>query len=165
MDQRCGLLGRGTWGLTGHAGAATDQEDATKVASLGEMEANLSANPDNYRRSQNNLTVWPVTSTDGYPSATNAPSLREVLASRCSEFYVEYLVFDKTQTPPDYVWKHDVRDIYAGATTAAANGVFPRAIRVTTAIHDPDDRGPLSSATPPRFRGYAMQEVFWIGDP
>jgi hypothetical protein len=35
---------------------------------------------------------------------------------------------------------------------------------VTITIHDPDDRKALPSGDQ-RFRGYAMQEVFWIGDP
>ncbi len=162
VDNRRGLLGRGLWLFTGQAGAATDREDNCKQASLAEMSASLSVNQTN-RRTQNFLTVWPITSVDPYSVA--GPSLRRVLASCCSEFYVEYLVFnssggavDSTQPTGDYIWVHQPRDLWSGY-----NVNCPRAIRVTVAIHDPDDHAPLGTAS--RFRGYAMQEVYWIGDP
>jgi hypothetical protein len=40
---------------------------------------------------------------------------------------------------------------------------WPRAIRVTVAIHDPSDSKPLKPGK--RAEGYAFQETFWLGDP
>jgi hypothetical protein len=112
--------------------------------------------------------VWPLTSTVGSAdSSQNPPSLRRVAGSCTSEFYVEYLSWDNSG---DYKWKRgfvDIKrhlpfDINGTATTIA--GGCPRAIRVTVAIHDPDDRKPLTAGVN-RFQGYALQEVYWIRDP
>ena len=166
-DERCGILGRGQWLLVptpgGFPGAAANGEDYAKVTTL----CNLSnmVNQSNYlvNRYQNpagsttelRLTVWPVTTATG--TSLQPPSLQRVMACRVSEFYVEYLIYDPTKN--DYAWQSALCDLRSGNNVGC-----PRAIRVTIAIHDPDDRKPLPP-TDPRFRGYALQEVFWIGDP
>jgi hypothetical protein len=163
VDKRCGLLGRAVWLFTGQGNGGTDTVDNAKTATLSEMEAN----PALYMRSQDFLTVYPLTSADGYPVSANAPSLRTVLASRCSEFYVEYMVFNTNAAngpTNDYIWIHGDQYIAASNQTAVGSRNPVRAIRVTVAIHDPDDRAPVPSANG-RYRGYALQEVFWLGDP
>jgi prepilin-type N-terminal cleavage/methylation domain-containing protein len=165
VDQRRGILGRGIWLMWGKAnGMGTDTEDATKRAPwLADMEANITSNPTNYRRSLDTMQIWPLTSADGFAGAQNPPSLRRVLASCCSEFRVEYMLYSPSDN--DYKWYHDVRDIVAGQRGGSSLKLFPRAIRVTVAIHDPDDRKPLTGGSTARFQGYASQEVFWISDP
>jgi hypothetical protein len=135
------------------------------------------ANPDritNAGASDAYLKVWPVLST-GIPTS-NAQSLRRVMASCVSEFFVEWLDTGPpgsgTSTTP--VWKAtdtDVRPRIGGISGTATTNVCPRALRVTVAIHDPGDRLPpppvidtTNPAWPRRFTGYALQEVFWLQD-
>jgi prepilin-type N-terminal cleavage/methylation domain-containing protein len=166
VDQRRGILGRGVWLMGGKAnGMGLDTEDASKNSPwLADMEANITANPTNYRRSLDTMQIWPLTNADGFSGySTNAPSLRRVLASCCSEFRVEYLIYSPSDN--DFKWYHDLRDIVAGQRGGSSLRLFPRAIRVTVAIHDPDDRKPWTGTGTEWFKGYASQEVFWISDP
>jgi hypothetical protein len=162
-NERCGILGRGQW-LFGGQGAAANANDYAKVNTLcglfnqpGVVNPNKRYVDTSSGDTRSDLVVWPVKSASG--TSDHPPSLQRVMACRVSEFYVEYLVYDATANPPDYVWKNDERDCRPGNPVGC-----PRAIRVTIAIHDPDDRKPLPAGQT-RFRGYAMQEVFWIGDP
>ena len=160
-DERCGILGRGQW-LFGGQGAAGDMDDYAKVTTLCNL-SNMVSNPlvNRYQKPAGSTTelalaVWPVTAATG--TSAHPQSLQRVMACRVSEFYVEYLAYDAATG--DYVWKNDARDCRPGNNVGC-----PRAIRVTIAIHDPDDRSPTPLAAGTRYRGYAMQEVFWIGDP
>jgi hypothetical protein len=169
MDQRCGLLGRGTWLFSGTGGNSFgyppdeyySHGDVSKKPTLAE----LAADPTNSMYPLDYLKVWPVASDGGYPASANAPSLRRVMASRCSEFYVEGLYFSANSDPTksDYKWSHLSATSYPGLNKTGS-GYCPRAIRVTLSIHSPDDRAPVPTASG-RFRGHAMQEVYWIGDP
>jgi len=163
LDDRCGIIGRGQWAIApkpaGGAGPGTyDMDDYAKVTTLCNLfNQPGAANPLANRYSNPYVKVWPVTAASG--KSDQPPSLQRVMACRASEFYVEYLAYDTTATPPDYAWKSADRDLRPGNNVGC-----PRAIRVTIAIHDPSDRKAKPS-TDLRFRGYAMQEVFWIGDP
>jgi len=155
-NERCGILGRGQW-LFGGPGAAGNGEDYAKVSTLcGLFNQPGVPNPTNrYVDPRSDLVVWPVKSASG--TSDHPPSLQRVMACRASEFYVEYLAYDTTKG--DYDWQTVGRDCWVGN-----NSKYPIAIRVTIAIHDPGDRKVLPTGDT-RFRGYAMQEVFWIGDP
>ena len=161
LDNRCGILGRGQWLLVpksdGARGSAGDMDDYAKVTTLCSLfNQPGAADPLTNRYTNNYVKVWPVTAAKG--TSDQPQSLQRVMACRVSEFYVEYLLYD-TATG-DYVWNgKDPRDCRSGNNVGC-----PRAIRVTITIHDPDDRKALPSGDQ-RFRGYAMQEVFWIGDP
>jgi prepilin-type N-terminal cleavage/methylation domain-containing protein len=169
---RRSILARGQW-MTIPASSSADNSggDATDFSDaryLSEFNADPTTprkrRVDKYTNTGVPYTyVWPLYSTAVVADlSTNSPSLRRVAGSCTSEFFVEYLVWDGNK---DYVWKHGTTvDIKPGAHTFA--GGCPRAIRVTLAIHDPDDRKPLA-ATPgaKRFQGFALQEVYWIRDP
>jgi hypothetical protein len=179
VDDRRGILGRGVWLMApksnGTAGAGTDTDDLSAAKYLGSYAGDPTTN---YRRAQNFLTVSPLTGADGLtaystpgPGSPGPPSLQRVAASCDSEFLVEYLTWIKDPstggTAYDYYWVRGNQDFRGHQDILNSTKVTcPRAIRITLAIHDPDDRAPLTgSMKPPRFQGLALQEVFWIGDP
>jgi type II secretory pathway pseudopilin PulG len=210
-DPRKGVLGRGQWiwrydGATG--GTADDSGDlADRPYSTGTVNYlcdMFAAQPDwgnpALDRVKNKpapsgakigyLKVWPWTAVKGvsvYPQ-----SLRRVIASCVSEFYVESfnpIGVDRgpeaTQTlrmdwiEDTYRWgsrftSHVLTDVHRpGSSTNPDTNTpdhtlksWPRALRVTVAIHDPGDtKPPRAGATATRFQGYAFQETFWITDP
>jgi type II secretory pathway pseudopilin PulG len=165
LDDRRGILGRGIWLLTPGAGSGTgtgtDTDDLSKAKYLGNL-ANDPATVDRWTRTDNSLAVWPMIGV-GTTASTNPQSLQRVAASCDSEFLVEYLAWIKDPSPTgsayNYYWVRANQDY---KNTPRAN--FPRAIRITLAIHDPDDHAPLTG-TMKRYQGYALQEVFWLGDP
>jgi len=69
-----------------------------------------------------------------------------------SEFLVEY--WDNAKS--DWATRE--------SKTFSPGSERPRALRVTLAVHDPDDRSPLPAGQA-RYRGYVLQEVFWLGNP
>ncbi|HUU82795.1 MAG TPA: hypothetical protein VM243_04745 [Phycisphaerae bacterium] len=159
-DERCGILGRGQWLFGGQGGAAGNAEDYAKVSALCSLfnQPGVASPTNRYVDPRSDLVVWPVKSASGTPD--HPQSLQRVMACRVSEFYVEYLAYDTTKGDYDWQRQSGVLDCRPGNPVGC-----PRAIRVTIAIHDPDDRSPTPLAAGTRYRGYAMQEVFWIGDP
>ena len=164
LDNRRGILGRGQWLLvpmpSGGHGAAGPAEDYAKVSAICNLYNQPGVSEPNNLYKNTYLKVWPVTAA--YGTSDQPPSLQRVMACGVSEFYVEYLVFSgkPSDFPDDYAWKSAPNRFCC----PGLNRGCPLAIRVTIAIHAPDDRKPLPSGES-RFRGYAMQEVFWIGDP
>ena len=149
LDYRRGVLARSTWLMFGtvHSTPLTlvklEQQDTSNAAWLGELFGLPTlARPVGLTR------VCPfLPATSASPDAT----VRRVMTTCTSEFFVEY--WDSASSS----WKNETKTFSPGSER-------PRAIRVTMAVHSPDDRGPL----PPgqnRYRGYALQEVFWLGDP
>jgi len=165
---RRGILGRGVWLVNGQSPGATGQPGdhwSTGQYFLGNMLASAT-----YRRvvadaaNWDQLKIWPwlaVSKTvDG--GSTRAPGLTRVMASCTSEFLVD-------------MWKADVSSGAGGWNHLAFPGVpyntvqglycntWPAALRVTVVVHDPTS----TEARPddqPRFRGYALQETFYLGD-
>jgi len=120
------------------------------------------------------LRVWPWKDTQ---STTGLRSLRNVVASCVSEFYVETYRpagdpvnaiasnwrMAPTSGTQTYRWSGRGTGL-AGAVTSATT--WPRAIRVTVAIHDPFDNKPLRTGPgAKRAEGYVFQETFLITDP
>jgi hypothetical protein len=187
VDDRRGILARGVWLLGGQiSGSASDTDDKADSASTSSPAylCNLwsGTNRDRITAAGTGggasgdtgyLKVWPVLSSTG--SSTKPESLRRVMASCISEFFVEWLDTGPpgTGTGALPVWRAtdtDVRPRTSPTGTTATN-LCPRAVRVTVAIHDPGDRLPpppvVDSTNPPwprRFTGYALQEVFWLQD-
>lgn len=192
LDPRRGILGRGQWMLVGGSGSATNLDDHSAVRYLSDLYADQNpprvtegAPPshtyqDRISQEGRQLVVWPWSSlTAGI--AENPRSLKRVMASCVSEFYVE--TFDPegrttvlpaqagepggvpiTENPWYWFWANP-KDYVASSYFNSADRpkTWPRAIRVTVAIHDPGDTSPRPAIG--RFRGIAMQETFWLTDP
>ena len=147
VDARRGVLARSAWLMGGQPERAQEKQDGSKAAYLGELYASLSGT--------GTAPLWVgrayTTVVPFLPGDTGTPdaSVRRVMTTGTSEFFVEY--WDNASSE----WKNETKIFYPGA------GDWPRALRVTLAVHDPDDRGPLPAGG--RFEGYALQEVFWIG--
>jgi type II secretory pathway pseudopilin PulG len=148
VDHRRGVLARSAWLMDGQAGQAQEDEDESKAPYLGNLCASLGgASPLPVGRAFTRVVPF----LPGDPGTPDA-SVRRVMTTGTSEFFVEYLDGSGWQKPDPGTTK----------TFNAGDSGWPRAIRVTLAVHDPDDRGPLPSGQT-RFQGYALQEVFWIG--
>lgn len=181
LSARRGILGRGTWLLDGGTGgAALDTDSQSKFLYLSDMykaenEAAGGSIPDRIGTSPDgHLTIWPWLEGESTPPS-HAESLNRVMACCVSEFYVE--VFDPSDyggtanasgdlfenVPEGMPHKYTWTDVPASASGASVDG-WPKAIRVTVAVHDPDETS-LLPLDQKRFRGFAMQEVFWFGDP
>jgi type II secretory pathway pseudopilin PulG len=193
MNPRKGLLARGLWLWSNNQSGGTvgeqDRQDKPDEDSLSAMFAKQSGGraPDltGKGRSQPWVTVWPWKPDDASSDSTTLPSLRQVLASCVSEFCVEIFNPDgdndypfppRSQTDArnwkmgpaglpgltfteTYRWAAPLTDPMKPRPLSA----WPRAIRVTVAIHDPSDSKPLKPGK--RTEGYAFQETFWLGDP
>ncbi len=178
LTPRRGILARGVYLLDGDSrrgSGAPAQEDQSFWDWLCDLfsEANppltqnLAIQTVLRRAGGNYLTVWPwleQRSASGFVTAPNmAGTLNRVMACCVSEFYVD--VFDPEHT--DNQWFRADDELYVWSKEFQADSwrqTWPRAIRVTVAVHDPGD----TSEPPPgqsRFRGYAMQETYWLGDP
>jgi hypothetical protein len=122
-----------------------EQQDTSNAAWLGE----LFGSPAKARPAgPTPTTVVPFLPGDaGTPDA----SLRRIMTTSTSQFRVEY--WDNQEKK----FKNATKTFLPGADDR------PRAIRVTLAVHDPDDRGPLPDSG--RYEGYVLQEVFWLGNP
>jgi len=178
LDARRGILGRGAWLLDGNLGGASDTDSESAFRYLcdlyraeNEPAGTLS---DRIGKKGGSLTIWPWLGSDEAPSE-QPESLNRVMACCVSEFYVE--VFDPSDyggtagasgdlfesAPEDMTYKYTWSDQPTTSARNAPDG-WPRALRVTVAVHDPDDSSTLPRDQK-RFRGFAMQEVFWFGDP
>ncbi|MBE3099981.1 MAG: hypothetical protein IMZ44_22915 [Planctomycetes bacterium] len=164
VDQRRSLVARGVWVFCSKSGVGSGSD--TDVRSKAAVLAETSAVAGSDRVSQNTgsdgfvspVVIWPFTSA-GLPQQY-AWTLRRVAASCASEFLVEVL---ETTTSGVVNWKRQAMTIKPGAGSAVSS-ICPRAIRVTIAVHDPSDIKPVVGPSG-RYEGYALQEVFWIGDP
>lgn len=187
VDARRGILGRGQWIMGGGSspGTAQDLQDTSVPTYLCDMfedqQKSGGGSDDRISKVGPYLIVHPWTAIEGLPSQ-HAETLKRVMASCVSEFYVE------TFNPPagggggiapggggattDYF--QDIAGTYTwrGATGATLHThTWPRAIRVTIAVHDPGDASPPERYPAPHdntvkpFRGFVLQEVFWLGDP
>jgi len=146
LDYRRGVLARSTWLMFGtvHSTPLTpvklEQQDTSNVAWLGE----LFGSPAKARPVGPTKVIPFLPATGASPDKT----VRRVMTTCTSEFSVEY--WDGAN------WQHKTKTFNPGASD------WPSAIRVTLAVHDPDEHGPLPSGQT-RFQGYALQEVFYIG--
>jgi len=207
-DPRKGVLGRGQWlwrpdGMPGTTGDSGDSPFSSGTPNyLCDMFAGqpdwgsqtpaldrvTKAPPPPTGAKIGYLKVWPWTAVKGvsqYPQ-----SLRRVIASCVSEFYVESFNPRGVDISPEagqtlrmdwiedtYRWGSrfttdtplDSHRPLATSTTVPPFHTlksWPRALRVTVAIHDPaDTKPPRTGATATRFQGYTFQETFWITDP
>jgi len=159
-NPRKGILARGQWMWDEgrHKGAAEENSDKPDTDALADLFATQTGGRP--ARMGAFVRVWPWRVGE---TTSNTPSLRRVVSSCVSEFYVE--VFNPrgddaatdalqwkmaaTRTPVTHRWRQQAS--------------WPRAIRVTVAFHDPADRKPIRSAA--RAQGYAFQEIFWLTDP
>jgi len=151
LDYRRGVLARSTWLMFGTVHStpltldALEQQDTSNAAWLGELFGlPAKARPVGPTR------VVPFLPDTG---ASPDPTVRRVMTTGTSEFFVEY--WDGTG------WKKP--DPGTTKTFNPGDSDWPRAIRVTLAVHGPDDRGPLPASG--RYVGYALQETFWLGNP
>lgn len=184
VDNRKGVLMRAAWliGTSGAAGASDDDHDPALAPWLSELQTatQTRTNTTLFPAPRNRqLTVTPFVL--GAPTGAVQIRLNRVITCCTSEFFVEW--FDPgTPTTPIDNWFGAVSWTGVGAsvtlvstdtnktygkidpTTGGQKLTWPRAVRVTMAIHDPADRTPLQSNVN-RYRGYAMQGVFWIKDP
>jgi len=160
VDARRGILARGQWMMTGKTGSAGDFQDTSAANYLCDLFTNQQASGEKQDRISTvgpHVVVHPWIATEGPPQ--HPGTLKRVMASCVSEFYVEVFdseadstgestgYFDGTQSSHDY------------------RNAWPRAIRVTVAVHDPADTELPQAGTVNRFRGFALQEVFWLTDP
>ena len=188
MNPRKGLLARGLWLWSNNQTVGYDEMDGydkPEWDSLSEMFAKQSGgrapNVTANGKGKPWVTVWPWKPDDSSPT-TNLPSLRHVLASCVSEFYVEIFNPDGDDGYPFTTGLGDARNwrmrpvgqpglnttetyrrSLSSATASPRLTTWPRGIRVTVAIHDPSDSKPLKPGK--RAEGYAFQETFWLGDP
>ena len=152
VDYRRGVLARSTWLMSDTVATAAvgtdafEKQDNSKAAFLG----NLYASAGSLGRGTQETKVWPFLPGDTWNAGTG-PSLRRVMATGASEFFVEYWD-DSTST-----WKNATKTWNPGSA-------WPKGLRVTVAVHDPTDRGPATGANV-RHTGYVFQEVFCIGAP
>jgi len=161
-DLRRGVLARGEWLIAGRAGSSQDRDDISAAAYL----STLYAQPTQDRISKAGTTthgrgqvrIWPWKEKTGQSDVRF--SLRRVMASCVSEFCVEY--FD----PVTDKWVGGAPTVFGQDLFYYAGKAAPPAIRVTAALHDPDDRSspPIGAPAAFRFAGYAVQETYWITD-
>jgi type II secretory pathway pseudopilin PulG len=147
VDHRRGVLARSAWLMSGQfdINAAEDQDKA-KASYLGNLYASLGGtSPLSVGRPSTSVVPF-LPGDTGTPDA----SLRRIMTTGTSEFFVEY--WDDASSS----WKNETKTFSPGSER-------PRAIRVTLAVHSPDDRGPLPAGG--RYEGYALQETFWLGNP
>ncbi|HUU31582.1 MAG TPA: type II secretion system protein [Phycisphaerae bacterium] len=172
VDPRRGILSRAEWLLGGAGGSSSDSDVRSGAAFL----CNLLAKPGSTAPTSTTTSstsrpylaggyakVWPWTHAAG--ASAQSWSLRRVMASCVSEFYVEYFDLDKAQWSRGTVVfnPYKVMSMSRAAGDLEFKPTRVTAIRVTAAVHDPSDRKPLPAGS--RARGYALQEVFWIADP
>jgi len=184
VSARRGILGRGQWIMSGEAsGTAHDLQDTSAASYLCEMFQNQNqqvagTKEDRISRWGTHLVVYPWTAVGGLPDQ-HAETLKRVMASCVSEFYVETIdpaASGSSGSVPNPSGRY-FRPI-AGTYTWSRKAVlsdpiktWPRAIRVTVVVHDPSDNAPPekysgdTGTTVKPFRGFALQEVFWLTDP
>lgn len=176
VDARRGILARGEWIMAGNtsvvgAGDSNDISEATFLYDMFRNQQNFGSD-DRISRSGGHVVVYPWIATENLPP-DRWRTLKRVMASCVSEFHVE--VFDPkadtTGTLTGYFNTPENQYRYTWSWRPNANDTittWPRAIRVTVAVHDPADTDlPQTDRTGAvkRFRGFALQEVFWLTDP
>jgi type II secretory pathway pseudopilin PulG len=174
-DPRRGLVSRSAWlisptpisGGQPLTGGAQDSDDMSQAKVLADLESGTSGILDRLdgkgkrtSPSVSFVTVNPTTSANPIPSS-DPWQVRRVAASCTSEFLVECLDLAASTLPP-VQWTR--KDWSVTPTSTGTVVECPRAIRVTVAIHDPGDKKPATGASK-RYEGFALQEIFWIGDP
>ncbi|MFO8014154.1 MAG: prepilin-type N-terminal cleavage/methylation domain-containing protein [Phycisphaerae bacterium] len=194
VDPRRGILGRGLWLLAGSTTSASPwtgtsehgylcrlftEENEQILAQQGQTGAGVSPEPDimgsGGAAADGALRVEPWLSDRAGAAGTNLDSLNRVMACCVSEFYVE--AFTPRSMSSNYWHGGDDAartyrwgDTYQSGsdTLEYATGepieTWPRAVRVTVAVHDPGEGGEIPDGQD-RFQGYVMQETFWLGDP
>jgi type II secretory pathway pseudopilin PulG len=148
LDYRRGVLARSAWLMSGQAEQAYENQDGAKAPYLGELYASLGGT-SSLSVDRAYTKVWPLLTSQTFTDENY--SMRRIMTTGTSEFSVEY-------------WDNAASDWKPRETkTFSPGSERPRAVRVTLAVHSPDDRGP----PPPdnRYRGYALQETFWLGNP
>ncbi|HUU31563.1 MAG TPA: hypothetical protein VMY69_05620 [Phycisphaerae bacterium] len=148
LDHRRGVLARSAWLMGGQSNAsAAETQDKAKAPYLGELYASLGGT-SSLSVGRTSTQVWPLLTGQTFTAPDNY-SMRRVMTTCTSEFFVEY--WDNASSE----WKNETKTFNPGDKD------WPRALRVTLAVHDPDERGPLPTGG--RYEGYALQETFWIG--
>ena len=153
VDPRRGVLARSAWLMSGQSdSSAAETQDKAKASYLGELYASLGGTSSlSVNRAQTKVTPF-LPGDTGTPDA----SVRRIMTTGTSEFSVEY--WDNDENNKDkWDWKREAKQFSPGSER-------PRAIRVTLAVHNTGDRGPLPAGQK-RFKGYALQESFWLGNP
>jgi len=179
VDARRGILARGQWMMTGKPGGnAGPWDDDSRLKYCCDLFADqqrtvggMGAGQDRVSSAGQQVRVEPWIATEGPPP--HPGTLKRVMACCVSEFHVEIFepdasgapgstgYFESTISPRNYTWSW--RPDPAGTIKT-----WPRALRVTVAVHDPSDAEPPqrdSGGKVKRFRGFALQEVFWLTDP
>jgi len=147
LDYRRGVLARSTWLMSGTDDSPSlplEQKDTFKFEWLGKL----------FGSADNALPVGPTKVIPFLPATGASPNqtVRRVMTTGTSEFSVEY--WDNASSD----WKKNETKTFSPGSER------PRAVRVTLAVHDPDERGPLPAGKN-RYEGYALQEAFWLGNP
>lgn len=155
---RRALLG-GVWLLNGE-NPSSSGEDADHWSNSQCYLANLlvSANLRRVAGAWTDLTIWPWIAGDKAVSGGtthNLLSLKRVMSSCTSEFFVE-----RWNPVGNGSWS---RANLSAGPTGNQSSFWPTALRVTVVVHDPSSEEPLPEGQK-RFQGYALQEVFFLGD-
>ena len=149
VDHRRGVLARSAWLMGGQSdSSAAETQDKAKAPYLGDLYASLGGTSPPRAVGRTSTKVWPLLTGQTFTAPDNY-SMRRVMTTCTSEFFVEY--WDNASSE----WKNETKTFNPGDKD------WPRALRVTLAVHDPDERGPLPTGG--RYEGYALQETFWIG--
>lgn len=182
VDERHGILARGQWMLAGKSGGTAGDQDDRAFSSPASQPTYLchlfgkqpplgGTSVDRLAQVGSYVTVWPwVFGADSASGTCEKPeSLKRVMASCVSQFFVEFY-----DTSSD-TFKNETKSWYWSTASTTSEETWPRAIRVTIAVHDPSDVKPWVPLNPPpptnanmfinMFRGYVLQETFWLGDP
>jgi len=183
VDPRLGVLARGAWILngdvSGEAVGDPSRGDRSEYNFLGELfrgennpEADIltsSTAIERVKSADEALHIWPWLEQDiddlsGGATDEETLSLNRVMGCCVSELYVE--VLRQTRDDGNDLWKSQ-GDTYTWSKKYDAGErprSWPPAIRVTLVVHDPEDTGEDKDPDE-RYRGFAMQEIFWLGDP
>ena len=169
-NPRKGILARGQWMWTENpqAGGAQENVDTPGTATLADLFATQAGDRPAKATLVGGPTAAPVVKVWPWKvgeSTSYTPSLRRVVSSCVSEFYVEVFNPKGDDAAGDALqWKMAATPFITPVTHRWKQlASWPRAIRVTVAFHDPADKKPLRSAA--RAQGYAFQEIFWLTDP
>jgi hypothetical protein len=175
MDPRRGLLARGVWVVdptppvpsTANDGLnASDRSRGATLIDLGSGKAidRLSIPDGTQAGAASPIVVAPLSDAKGWnTAAAEVWQVRRVAASCTSEFLVETLEMPLTGVLPTWT-RRPWTVVPISGTTTSTDRECPRAIRVTVAAHDPNDKTPRTGPSM-RYEGYALQEIFWISDP
>jgi len=175
VDPRRGVLARAAWiiGPKDVTGTTSNADDTSAARVLADIGLGTGRTPDRLNRPEgkdatNALAVSPVQVTPiltggGATSGGNIWQVRRAAACCASEFRIDALEIITSGTPA-VARTQWTRRPWAIMPVTSADAECPRAIRVTVAFHDPADKRPTPGASG-RYEGYALQEVFWIGDP